>query len=242
VTSPPRSPAWAHATAFEFRHRFLVISTYYAVGFACYAVDRISAAGWLIRRVTGDEPTRAQLQAVFGFGAAIVAVAAMLRTWASAHLPSAIVHDRALHDERLVADGPYRFVRNPLYLGNLLISVGMGLLASRLGFVVLVLGQAIFYRRLIGREEAELLASQGERYLGFCAAVPRLLPSPSPRLPAGGEPARWGQAVLGEAFFWVFALAQAAFAATLRLRVFGGLLAAAFAIYYAGVAIQRGDR
>jgi len=236
--SETREGGWLHATAFEFRHRFLIISGFYAVGFGLLFFERLTA-GEALLRVWVRDPTKGQLQAVFGAGSFLVALAASIRTWASAYLPSAVVHDIELHDERLVADGPYRFVRNPLYLGNLVMSLGMGLLASRLGYPLLVLGQAIFYRRVIGREEKELSASQGESYQRFLAAVPRLFPALSPRMPASGKQPVWPQALLGEAFFWIFAFAEAAFAWTLDLRVFGAFLAGGFAIYYLSVWIQR---
>jgi len=236
-----RGPGWLRASPFEFRHRFLIITGSYFVGFACSAFDRSNAAATLLRAV-GATPTRPRLQAAFGIGALVVALAALLRTWASAYLPSAVVHDTRLHDERLVADGPYRFVRNPLYLGNILMAAGMGLMASRTGFLLLVLGQAVFYRRLIGREEAELLAAQGERYARYLATVPRLVPSPLPRVPPGANKPAWRQAFLGEAFFWIFAAAEASFALTLRWSVTGWFMAAALGIYYVAVAIQRPRR
>jgi hypothetical protein len=46
----------------------------------------------------------------------------------------------------------------------------MGLLMSRLGFAIVVLGHAVFLLRLIGREESELLATPGE---GYRAALKR---------------------------------------------------------------------
>jgi len=45
---------------------------------------------------------------------------------AEAYLHSSVVHDSQLHSDRLVADGPYRRVRNPLYLGNILLAFGLG--------------------------------------------------------------------------------------------------------------------
>jgi len=42
------------------------------------------------------------------------------------YLHSSVVNDRQLHPERLVANGPYRWVRNPLYLGNILLAFGWG--------------------------------------------------------------------------------------------------------------------
>jgi protein-S-isoprenylcysteine O-methyltransferase Ste14 len=219
----------------------LIIAGSYCAAFACSAFDRSNAAATLLR-AAGATPTRLRLQLAFAIGALVVALAAALRTWASAYLPSAVVHDVALHHERLVADGPYRFVRNPLYLGNILMAAGMGLMASRAGFLLLVLGQTLFYRRLLGREEAELLAAQGASYGRYLAAVPRLVPSPFPRIPPSGNTPVWGQAFLGEAFFWIFAAAEASFALTLRWSVTGWFMAAALVVYYAAVAIQRRPR
>ena len=63
---------------------------------------------------------------MFASGAALVFVAALLRTWATAYLRTEIVHDAPQHAEALVADGPYRYVRNPLYLANLPLIAGVG--------------------------------------------------------------------------------------------------------------------
>src|SRR5208282_256162 len=98
--------------------------------------------------------------------------------------------------EKLVADGPYRHLRNPLYFGNMLLAAGLALLASRTGSVVLILGNLLIVLRLIGREETALAQSQGEAYRAFLATVPRLWPSLRPRLPSGGLQPKWFQAFL----------------------------------------------
>src|SRR2546430_1608841 len=82
--------------------------------------------------------------------------------------------DPKLRTERLVADGPYRHVRNPLYLGTDLLALAMTPLASRLGAVTLAAGIFFFNLRLINREEAGLRAAQGESYARFMEAIPRL--------------------------------------------------------------------
>jgi protein-S-isoprenylcysteine O-methyltransferase Ste14 len=218
------------ATDFEFRHRLWFIGALFTLAFWSRAVDPVTAgaavAGWM-----GGPHRRRLLQAVFGAGAVLTLAAAVLRTWASAYLDSEVVHDSQLRTERVVADGPYRYVRNPLYLGISLMSAGMGLLASRWGGVLLVAGLAVFEYRLIRREEELLLATQGEGYRRFLAAVPRWWPALSPRAPASGRHPRWGQAFAGEAFFWGFAAAQTAFAVTLNRNVAGYLILLSLAVY-----------
>jgi steroid 5-alpha reductase family enzyme len=166
---------------------------------------------------------------VFGSGALLVAVAALLRTWGTSYLQAEVMRDAHVRTERLLADGPYRYTRNPLYLGNIFMAMGLGLMASRTGFVVLTTGLTVFLLRLILREETELREHQGEAFLRYCAAVPRLLPSLSPRVPPAGNTPRWEQALRAESMYWLMALAMAAFAITLNLKIFWGVFAAAMA-------------
>ena len=51
----------------------------------------------------------------------------------------------------------------------------MGLLASRVGFAVIVAGNIVFCLRLIGLEESNLQEEHGESYIEFCRRVPRLM-------------------------------------------------------------------
>src|SRR5882757_2992199 len=49
---------------------------------------------------------------------ACAVTAALLRTWATAYLDAAVVHDKRMRADQVVADGPFRYVRNPLYRGT----------------------------------------------------------------------------------------------------------------------------
>src|SRR2546430_15287083 len=93
---------------------------------------------------------------------------------------------------------------------------GIGVLASRWGFIFLVLANWIFVYRLILREEKALRQSQGESYRAYCETVPRFWPSLRPRVPPGNRRPQWGQALGGESFVWVFGLAELLVAMTLR--------------------------
>jgi protein-S-isoprenylcysteine O-methyltransferase Ste14 len=192
------------ATNFEFRYRFYIICVIFWIGFGCYRIDHQNAAQSVL--IFLGFQSKFALQLFLAFGAVVVALGAAIRTWASAYIHADVVHDMDLHSDRLVADGPYRYVRNPLYLGVLLLAAGMGLMASRLGWFVLVAANCVFYLRLTLREEVVLAAAQGESYLAYKRAVPRFIPSFTPRLPSSGRTPRWGQAFLGESFVWAFAL------------------------------------
>lgn len=217
------------AAAFEFRHRFVIVTAIYFMGFGCYRLDHHNSAEAILSLIGQDSLLSIRL--LIAFGALIIALGAMLRTWATAYLHSDVVHDTLLHSDRLVADGPYRHVRNPLYLGVFLMNFGMGLLASRLGFCVIFFGVLFFQLRLIFREEAQLLATQGDSYARYLKAFPRLWPSFVPRLPAGGRLPQWRQAFIGEAFIWAFAAATFSYALTLRLEITWGIIGVALAWY-----------
>jgi len=218
------------ATDFEFRNRFWVISGLFFAAFGGSAVDHRNTAQ-LVARAFGQE-TRLAVQLVFAAGALIALLAAWIRTWASAYLHTSVVKDAALHADRLVADGPYRHLRNPLYLGIVLLGVSFGLMASPTGFVVLVAGLTLFVLRLIGREEAALEATQGAAYRKYRHAVPGLVPALEPRVAASGAKPEWGQAFFGEAAMWVFAVGCALFALTLNQRVLYAFVVAGFVGYF----------
>jgi hypothetical protein len=124
------------ATDFEFRYRFWFIALIFWASFAAYYLDSRNAGSTLARLISGGdlktEPGQLALHGVFWLAALLAGLAALVRTWASAYLASERVHDPNLRTEGVVADGPYRHVRNPLYLGNLLLALGMGFTMSRL--------------------------------------------------------------------------------------------------------------
>jgi protein-S-isoprenylcysteine O-methyltransferase Ste14 len=109
------------ATRFEFERRFWIICAIYLVGFLLSVVDDtsfISAVRHLIApSITRDSSDAAAFaRIVIATGALFVFLSAALRTWAAAYLRTEVVHDTAQHSEALVADGPFRHTRNPLYL------------------------------------------------------------------------------------------------------------------------------
>jgi protein-S-isoprenylcysteine O-methyltransferase Ste14 len=181
---------WMDASAVEFRFRFWILALIFTSGFQLYQWDqvpaRVALAGALTRFSSGYISIGVTQFLTYAGGAATVVTAAALRTWAAAYLNSTVVHDQRVHDSRLVADGPYRYLRNPLYLGMILVAFGIGLVASRSGFVLIIGMVFLLQYRLTRREESALLASQGASYRLYCATVPRLLPARRPRVPGSG--------------------------------------------------------
>jgi hypothetical protein len=97
-----------------------------------------------------------------------------------------------------MADGPYRYVRNPLYLGGWCMMVAMSFLMPPTGALVCITLITIFLLRLILGEEAFLAGKLGEPYLEYLRAVPRLFPRLRAGLPAAGNKPHWMIAFLSE--------------------------------------------
>ena len=78
--------------------------------------------------------------------------------------------------DRIVRGGPYRWVRNPMYLGHLIFLAGVALvLGSWIALVVFVLHAAWFDRR-VREDEVRLAQRFGDDYRDYCRAVKRWVP------------------------------------------------------------------
>lgn len=76
----------------------------------------------------------------------------------------------------LVTRGAYRFSRNPMYLGVILIYAALALIMGRLGpLVLLPLPVWALNAVIIPMEESHLAAAFGEAYSAYCARVRRWL-------------------------------------------------------------------
>ena len=127
---------------------------------------------------------------------------AVLRTWATAYLSSGIVMAKDMQASQVMADGPFRYMRNPLYLGTLLNATAIAILMPPTGAIFAVVATVVFALRLIGGEEAHLAMQLGRPYQAYLAQVPRLLPSLRAGVAASGAQPRWGQAFVSELYMW----------------------------------------
>jgi protein-S-isoprenylcysteine O-methyltransferase Ste14 len=222
------------ASDWEFRNRALLFGLIFAFTFALGAVDHQNAsavlAEWLSIRIGMGADLLERL--LFAFAAFLLVVAAFIRTWSSAYLNAGVVYAADVKTESLVADGPYRCVRNPLYLANVLMAVSLGALMSRTGCVVAVVVMLMFCYRLILREESELHVSQGEPYERYRKMVPRLWPSLRPLVASTARQANWRAGFAAEFWYWGIAVAVTAFAITRNTTLFFVILGASIALFW----------
>ncbi|HZD71099.1 MAG TPA: isoprenylcysteine carboxylmethyltransferase family protein [Actinomycetes bacterium] len=80
---------------------------------------------------------------------------------------------------RLVAAGPYRWVRNPIYLAALLIILGQAWLFLSLRLLAYAGAMAVLFHLFVtGYEEPTLRRRFGSTYLQYQRKVPRWIPRP----------------------------------------------------------------
>ncbi len=90
---------------------------------------------------------------------------------------------------RLVVTGPYRYVRNPMYLGATLVLVGAALVFRSRALLVYAGGfLAAMHVFAVGYEEVALARLFGQDYAAYRAAVPRWVPRVTRRAPRAGAP------------------------------------------------------
>ena len=101
----------------------------------------------------------------------------LLRLWATFHFYVHKMRVISLEPQTtLITSGPYRFSRNPLYLGgNVFIFFGAALLLGSPAALVLVSLHIPLMDRFIRREEKQLERSFGDEWRSYKRRVPRRL-------------------------------------------------------------------
>jgi protein-S-isoprenylcysteine O-methyltransferase Ste14 len=101
-----------------------------------------------------------------------------LRIWAIVHLGRFFTVDVAIQEgQRVVQDGPYRFVRHPSYSGSMLALLGLACLTFNwLGFLVIIGCSLVAYTLRISVEEKVLVQNLGEEYRRYAERTKRLIP------------------------------------------------------------------
>ena len=79
---------------------------------------------------------------------------------------------------KLIQDGPFSFVRNPLYVGNFFIATGIAVFGGHVGLIFLTIALFVTqYFFIVTYEEDLLKKTFGEEYMSYCQKVPAWFPS-----------------------------------------------------------------
>lgn len=138
---------------------------------------RLFIYGLVVLLVVFARPTRLSL----GLGLAIICVGEALRFWAAGHLQK---------NEVLTTTGPYAYMKHPLYIGTILITMGFCIMADNIYILAAALLAFSFYYlpRKNKVEDERMRRLFGEAYADYAEKVPDYLPRLSPY---GRNKGRW---------------------------------------------------
>jgi len=194
------------ASAIEFRFRMIIQLVIVILGFwapwlgAFDPARRIATLEWLALEISrsGLASFSVATPIVIVCGSLAALIGAVLRVWGTAYLGYGVVHHGDMQGGAVMAAGPFRYVRNPLYLGGWFMMLAICLLMTPSGALFSIVLFTIHFLRLILGEEAFLSAQLGEPYREYLRAVPRLWPRLRSNLPAGAAKPHWFAALLTE--------------------------------------------
>jgi protein-S-isoprenylcysteine O-methyltransferase Ste14 len=197
------------ATSFEFRYRALILVVIYVLGFwapwetwlrgsSSVSTTWLELSGALASAHWLSLNSATILITVLAIFCAIQG--AFFRVWGTAYLGAGVVHGTSFYGSIVVSAGPYRYVRNPLYVGSLVFSLAIAILMPPTGAVFFLVAQVVFYFRLVLAEESHLAAQQGEAYIAYKQRVPRFWWTLQPSVAVSPAKPKWLSGVLAESY------------------------------------------
>jgi protein-S-isoprenylcysteine O-methyltransferase Ste14 len=197
------------ASALEFRLRVIIHAVLVILGFWSPWIEywnlgrRISLLEWLALELSrlGVVSFAYATPIVIVCATLIAALSVWLRIWGTAYLDPDIVHAASMNAGKIMASGPYRYVRNPLYLGVIFMVAAMAFAMPVSGAVFVLIFVPFFDLRLILGEEKFLSGKLGAPYQDYLRSVPRLIPRLRTTLPVGPRPTHSGHPVWLRAVF-----------------------------------------
>lgn len=116
-------------------------------------------------------------------GLVIVLIGEFTRLWGVNYAGGITRTTTSVKAINLVTSGPFAYVRNPIYIGNVLTYLGIGFISMAL-FPYLQLAALIWfmiqYHLIIGIEEEFLESKFGQDYVVYKNKVPKFIPTFSP--------------------------------------------------------------
>lgn len=130
---------------------------------------------FLIAMVIFAKPTLLSL----AIGFILALIGELIRIWGVGYAGSETRTTGPVGGSKLVTAGPYAYVRNPLYVGNMLIYLGFGVMSMALFPFLQILGFIYFlvqYYLIVTLEEEYLSRTFGDEYARYYKHVPRFIP------------------------------------------------------------------
>jgi len=109
-------------------------------------------------------------------GFAIASIGESIRLWGVSWAGSETRTTGGVGGSFLVISGPFAHVRNPLYVGNILLYFGLGIMSWALFPYLQIIAIIFFivqYHFIVKEEESYLVKTFGDDYKKYCENVPR---------------------------------------------------------------------
>lgn len=109
-------------------------------------------------------------------GTVLIGIGEFIRLWGASYIGT-VGRAFNLDVKTFISGGPYRFVRNPIYIANFFYLNGVAVL-SKTWFLIpyITIWLIILYWKIVPREEKYLLETFGDEYKKYCEKVNRYLP------------------------------------------------------------------
>lgn len=136
----------------------------------------------------------------FRWGVVLMLTGELIRFWALGFVEK--------KGQKLAMSGPYAFVRNPLYVGNFFLGLGVAVIVWN--WIILVLFLAGFfgiYAGTIHGEEKHLREMFGKSYEDYCRNVPSFLPRLTPYAAPTGDSFLWSRIIKHHEYITVLGIA-----------------------------------
>ncbi len=106
---------------------------------------------------------------LFVIGGAVAAIGAAVRMWASGYV---------MKNKELATNGPYAYVRHPLYVGNILLLFGFSIASSQIWpFVLMAALLWFYYPPTISYEDNKLRDIFGDEWVAWSKNIHALIPT-----------------------------------------------------------------
>lgn len=112
-------------------------------------------------------------------GFIFVCLGEFIRIWANSWAGSETRTTGGVGGTFLVVSGPYAYVRNPLYIGNVIIYFGLGIMSNAVFPYLQIIALLYFlyqYYEIVKEEESFLRMKFGQAYEDYCNNVNRFFP------------------------------------------------------------------